>query len=179
MLSGETAVGAFPIQAVETMRRIVDHAGAFAAGDGVPGSDNETIPSAVADALGVLCARTAITKIVAITISGFAARIVASQLPRQPILAVSNNLDNARSFNLLPGVTGVYVDVPFSRDSTNHIARCIEILWRRDLLIEEDLVLVVAVGYPRSGNRMNLLQAHRIGDLCESLGWDRGALANS
>jgi pyruvate kinase len=174
MLSGETAVGAFPFEAVTTMRRIVDHASAFVTERGASDGQDapHAIPSAVSDAVGLLCARTPITKIVAITISGFAARMVASQFPRQQILAVSNDADNARAFNLLPGVTGVHVDVPFSRGSTDHVAICLEHLWRRDLIQGADLVLVVAVGYPRSGNRMNLLQVHRVDDLREALGWD-------
>lgn len=177
MLSGETAVGAFPVEAVGTMRRIVDHVAEFA-GMGREASERgqEEVPAAIADAVGLLCAGASITKIVAVTMSGFAARMVASRLPRQPILAVSNDRDAARSFNLLSGVTGVYVDIPFSRNSTDHIAHALEILWRRRLLVDSDLVLVVAVGYPRSGNRMNLLQVHRIADLGEALGWieDRG-----
>jgi hypothetical protein len=38
---------------------------------------------------------------------------------------------------------------------------------------DADLVLVVAVGYPKSGNRMNLLEVHRIGDVRETLRWSR------
>ena len=170
MLSGETAVGAFPFDAVATMRRVVDHAAAYAGGEPA-GETREAIPAAVSDAVGLLCARTPITKIVAVTISGFAARMVASQFPRQPILAVSNDAMNARGFNLLPGVTGVHVDIPFSRQSTDHIAVCLEQLWRRGLVDDADLVLVVAVGYPRSGNRMNLIEVHRIDDLRQALGW--------
>jgi pyruvate kinase len=30
---------------------------------------------------------------------------------------------------------------------------------------------VVSVAYPRSGNRMNLIQTHRVADLAESLSW--------
>jgi pyruvate kinase len=173
MLSGETAVGAFPFDAVATMRRIVDHAGAFMAGDSAGEGAHEAVPAAVSDAIGLLCARTPITKIVAVTVSGFAARMVASQLPRQPILAVSNDARNARGFNLLPGVRGVHVDVPFLKHSTDHIAVCLKQLWLRGLVDDADLVLVVAVGYPRSGNRMNLLQVHRISDLREAIGWTK------
>jgi pyruvate kinase len=35
------------------------------------------------------------------------------------------------------------------------------------------MILVTAVGYPRSGNRMNLIQTHRVSDLIETLGWRR------
>ena len=72
---------------------------------------------------------------------------------------------------MLPGTEGIYVDIPFVRTSTDHIPKCLEQLWRRGKLLDEDLVLVTSVGYPRSGNRMNLIQTHNIADLRESLGW--------
>lgn len=173
MLSGETAIGAFPREAVAMMRRIVDHASASVAGNGVGETEDRhvAVPRAVSDAVGLLCGSAGITKIVAVTISGFAARMVASQLPRQPILAVTNDAANARLFNLLPGVTGVHIDMAFSRSSIDHIAQCLECLWRRDLVHDADMVLVVAVGYPHPGKRMNVLQIHQIGELRAALGW--------
>lgn len=35
------------------------------------------------------------------------------------------------------------------------------------------MILVTAVGYPKSGNRMNLIQTHVVGDLAETLNWAR------
>lgn len=174
MLSGETAVGKFPYGSVATMRGIADLSTAFVsnqrAADSPRGLD---IPAAISDAIGVLCNTAPVTKIVAITVSGFAARMVASRLPSQPILAVSNVEANARGFNLWAGVTGVWVDVPFSKGSTDHIPLCLQELWRRRLVNDIDLLLVVAVSYPKSGNRMNTLELHRVQDLVNALGWSR------
>ncbi|MCH8146616.1 MAG: hypothetical protein IH987_01285 [Planctomycetes bacterium] len=108
----------------------------------------------------------------AVTVSGYAARMISVQRPRQPILAVSNDAMAARSFNLLSGTEGIYLDIPFSKTSTDHIALCLKALWQQGNLGQEDLILVTAVGYPRSGNRMNLMQTHSIADLVEALGWD-------
>jgi pyruvate kinase len=129
------------------------------------------VPQTMADAIALVCRQLPVTKIVAITVSGYAARMVAARMPRQPILAVSNDRANARSFNLLLGTEGVYVDIPFSRTSTDHIAQCLKALWQRGKLVDEDMILVTSVGYPRSGNRMNLIQTHYVADLKESLGW--------
>jgi pyruvate kinase len=38
-------------------------------------------------------------------------------------------------------------------------------------LTPQDVIVVIAVSYPKSGNRMNLLQTHVVGDLIEALGW--------
>ena len=94
-----------------------------------------TIPQAIGDALALICHDLEITKIVAITISGYAARIVSAKMPKQPILAVTNDRKAARRFNILPGTKGIHVDIPFSRDSLQHIPACLELLWRQDLWV--------------------------------------------
>ena len=171
MLSGETAVGDFPFEAVRTMRRIADAAAAYVRPDAANGRGTATVPHVVSEAIALMCHSLPITKIVAVTRSGYAARTLAARRPAQPILAVSDDAYRARSFNLLAGVEGIYLDIPFSRTSTDHIVTCLEQLWRQGKLVNEDMVLVTAVGYPRSGNRMNLLQTHIVGDLADALGW--------
>lgn len=173
MLSAETAIGRYPAQAVSMMRSVADAAWdeLQARADDLATGGAVAIPEAIEDAIALISRRLPVTKIVAITMSGYAARMVAARRPRQPILAVSNDPAAARSFNLLPGTEGVYVDIPFSRTSMNHIARCLEELWRQGKIRESDLILVTSVGYPRSGNRMNLIQTHVVADLKESLGW--------
>ncbi|MBI4322965.1 MAG: pyruvate kinase [Candidatus Omnitrophica bacterium] len=175
MLSAETAVGRFPVEAVATMRKVVDAVWEHLQGeaDRAMRVSPRGIPSAMGEAVALLCRRLPITKIVSITISGYAARLVASQRPRQPILAVSNDVANARTFNLLPGTHGIYLNIPFSRTSTDHIAACLERLWQAGHLTDEDLILVTALSYPKSGNRFNAVQTHRVADLRESLQWTR------
>jgi len=175
MLSAETAVGDFPIEAIATMRRVADAASQYlqdSLSNGTQGS-LETVPEAIGGAIALICRNLDITKIVAITISGYAARMVSGKMPRQPILAVTNDRNVARRFNLMPGTTGIYLDIEFSRTNTEHIPACLEALWRQGNLVDEDLILVTAVGYPKSGNRMNLIQTHRVADLRDSLDWTK------
>ena len=130
------------------------------------------------DAIALICRNLAVTKIVAVTISGYAARMISARRPSQPILAVSNDPMAARSFNLLAGVDGVHVDIAFPRDSTDHVVLCLEELWHRGLVGRDDLVLLTSVGYPRSGNRMNLIQTHYVADLADTLDWGRPRAAH-
>jgi pyruvate kinase len=174
MLSAETAIGRFPIEAVSTMHSIVDSAMAHLQSTldhPVEPHDRSSIPQAMEDAIAFLCRRLPVTKIVAVTHTGYAARMIAARMPRQPILAVSDDAMAARSFQLLSGTEGFSVNLPFSRTSLDHIPKCLELLWRCGKLVDQDLILVTAVGYPRSGNRMNLIQTHYVADLRESLGW--------
>jgi pyruvate kinase len=127
-----------------------------------------------------LCRTLPLTKIVTVTLGGFSARMVSAQHPSQPVLAVTNDARAARAFHLMPGVRGIAVDVPFVRDSTDHIASCLEELWRRGEILDHDLILVTSVSYPSSGNRMNLIETHCVADLARALGWKRsGASAPS
>lgn len=173
MLSAETAVGEFPVEAITVMRRVADAASEYLQTSRSAGIQHsvDTVPQAIGDAIALICRNLEVTKIVAITISGYAARMVSAKMPRQPILAVTNDRMAARRFNLLPGTKGIHLDIPFSRTSTQHIPACLELLWRQRELVDEDLILVTAVSYPKSGNRMNLIQTHRVADLRESLGW--------
>ncbi len=175
MLSGETAVGRHPVAAVALMRQVANAAEGYLQGrlDDADAVARRSVPRAMEDAIALICRTLPISKVVAVTRSGYAARAVAARQVRQPIIAVSNDARAARSFNILPGVTGEHVDVPFSRTSTDHIVTCLEALWRRGRLSAEDLVLVTAVGYPKSGNRMNLVQTHAVSDLIDTLGWKK------
>jgi pyruvate kinase len=177
MLSGETAIGAYAVGAVSVMRKIADAAIQFQEerekasqpfrADGAP------VPEVVGQAIALICRNLPITKIVVVTRSGYAARTVAAGRPYQPIIAVTDDPRVVRSFAIYPGTRGVLVDVPFSKTSTDHIVTCLEQLWHKAELVEDDMILVTAVGYPRSGNRMNLIQTHRVSDLIETLGWRR------
>ena len=174
MLSGETAIGANPKEAVKVMRGIADVASGHLQRtlDNEVGDENSrSVPQAMDAAISVICRQLPVTKIVAVTVSGYAARMVAARRPRQPIIGVSNDIMTARSLNLLPGTEGVFFDIEFSRKSTDHLVECIRQLWYSGKLVDEDLVLVTALGYPNSGNRMNLIQTHLVSDLIQTLEW--------
>jgi len=175
MLSAETAMGRFPVEAVSLMRRVADAASEHLQEQirRENGHKADSIPQAIADAIALICRRLEITKVVVITISGYAGRMIAARMPDQPILAVSNDPQAARSFNLYRGTKGIYVNARFSRNSMEHVPQVLETLWRRGELLDEDLVLVTTVGYPKSGNRMNLIETHRVADLRDNLGWRR------
>ena len=86
MLSGETAIGKYPIVTIEVMSRIanatINHR------DRIYLSKRNDLDSDVhgtAEAIKNLCLSMPITKIIAVTVSGFAARIISSQLLPQLI----------------------------------------------------------------------------------------------
>ena len=173
MLSGETAVGEYAVEAVTMMQRTCSAANHYI-NQSIYRENvklDNSIPKVMGDAIASICQSLPITKIVAVTISGYAARVISMKNFRQPLLALSNDVMAAKSFNILPGTQGVFVDIPFSKISTDHVPECLSILWQRKLINLDDMLLVTAVAYPRSGNRMNLIQTHNVRDLAETMGW--------
>lgn len=179
MLSGETAIGQFPVVAVQTMRRIADAAFPHIRSRR-PMTERTTGSSAqqaMEDAIALILRSLPVTKVVAITRGGYAARMLSARSVAQPILAISDDQEMTRSFNLYAGVEGVYVDVPFPRGSADHVKACLRRLYELEKVHGDDLILVTGVVYPRSGTRMNLIQIHQIADLVEEFGWKRSASA--
>jgi pyruvate kinase len=172
MLSAETAIGRYPVESVQLMTRVATASVArMQTNLDDAGSPAVDIPEAMGDAIALICRRLGITKIVAVTQGGFAARMAAIQMPKQSIIGVTNSEETARRLNLYPGTEGVHVDVTFSRTSMDHVPSCLHSLWTMGMINDDDLILVTALGYPKSGNRMNLIETHLVADLRDALGW--------
>ena len=168
MLSGETAIGKYPTESIKIMKKVSDSI-IFNSNKG----SNKTIdiPEAIGKSIVQLCNMLPITKIITLTISGYAARMISSEFPRQPILAVSNDKMAARSFNILQGTKGIYVDVKFRKDSLEHVMECLEILWKRKEIKKSDCILITSLAYPNKGRRMNNIQTYYVSDLINNLKW--------
>jgi pyruvate kinase len=173
MLSGETAIGRFPVIAVQTMRRIADAAFAHLGTRhrSYESSDNSTPSQAIGDAIAMILRSVPVTKVVAITRGGYAARMLSARSVAQPIFAISDDAAMARLFNLYSSVEGIHFNAPFPSGSADHIKACIRMLYSLAKLDQSDLILVTGVVYPRSGTRMNLIQIHKVSDLIEEFAW--------
>jgi pyruvate kinase len=146
MLSAETAVGAFPLLAVEAMRRIVVAAETLPVSRGLgidrlePGtaSTEETIASASVTAVRLLSA----PAMVVFTKSGFSARIVAARRPGVPIVVLT---DQARTFRQLALVWGVVPVLVAHADTYEEMAATAKrVLLERGLAKQGDRVVVTA-----------------------------------
>jgi pyruvate kinase len=116
MLSGETAVGQFPVEAVEMMARIaVATEGSrrfqeqFELGRSLglrpEGASNTSL--AISQAARTIAASTSVAAIVAFTQSGYTARLVSKDRPPVPIFALTPSEDVARRVSLYWGVTPI------------------------------------------------------------------------
>ncbi|RJP31070.1 MAG: pyruvate kinase [Actinobacteria bacterium] len=146
MLSGETAVGGFPVEAVDTMQRVVNRAETALPYDRLLAERRAWIGG---DKVGAICyvacelARSlGATAIVAPTESGFTARQISRFRPRQPILALTPDGKAARRLALFWGVFPRQVGVQGSIEEM--FAAAEDVAAEEGLLGPGDTVVVTA-----------------------------------
>ena len=113
MLSNETAVGQYPVQAVETMDRIARRMEKDQGMRRISDDAKHSIPHAISKAVGKISEQVAATAIMTLTKSGATARNVSKFRPNTPILAVTPHVEVARQLQLVWGVEPLLVlDLP-------------------------------------------------------------------
>ena len=117
MLSGETAVGEYPVESVETMARIIVAAEeASLPPRPLHEARGNDIQAAVSAAASALAAELSIAAIVPLTQSGATAMSVARYRPEAPIVAATPLEETARRLTLAWGVQTVVL--PFADETT-------------------------------------------------------------
>ncbi|UCD44983.1 MAG: pyruvate kinase [Candidatus Bathyarchaeota archaeon] len=142
MLSGETAVGLFPVEAVRVMNEISRTVERGAPARGA----REHIEGTIPDVIGDLAARATDTvdpaAIIVVTRSGFTARMVSKHRPPTRILTVARSQDVLRRTRLYWGVEPL--DVPWSDDRDVLLVRAISRSLEEGLIERSDVVLIVS-----------------------------------
>jgi pyruvate kinase len=163
MLSGETSVGAFPIETVRTMARIItsteDHGLArMAAIDWQPRTRGGVIAKAAAEVADRIGAR----YLVAFTTSGDSARRLSRYRGALPMLAFTP-VPVVRSQLALSW--GVETFLGEAVEHTDEMVRQVdEALLRVGRVQEGDLVVIIAGSPPGIPGSTNALRIHRMGD---------------
>lgn len=165
MLSGETAVGRYPVEATETMARICANAeahlpyGRLLHGEAhVHGTITESISCAAVEIAAEVGARAIITA----TMSGRTARMVARHRPAVPILAVTPNPQTLGWLTLVWGVSPVLVPEFHTTDAM--VETMVRAARERGLVTQGDTVVLTA-GIPfGSGGETNMLKVHVVGE---------------
>jgi pyruvate kinase len=113
MLSGETAVGSFPVRVVQTLDRVIRDAESIPPTLSVPLEPALLLPEhgrAICEAAVTLAERSEAAAILAMTRGGRTARVLSGLRPRVPIVAVTDSQDAALRLPLLWGVVPVVDD---------------------------------------------------------------------
>ena len=163
MLSGETSVGKYPVQAVATMSRIITSVEAsetpVTALRHVPRTPGGAIVKAamdIGDALGAVA-------LVAFTQTGDTARRLSRLQPRQRILVFTPLEHVQRQLALLWGAEAHLV---WTVKTTDDMVRQVDsALLNRGVCRPGDLVIVVAGTPPATPGATNTIRVHHIGDV--------------
>ena len=146
MLSGETSVGAFPIQTVETMSKIITNVeqefSTIRSYDLKEKHGERFISDAICYHSCTLAEQVGAKAIITMTHSGYNAIEISSHRPPCKIYAFTNNHAILNTLSLIWGVTGFYYDNETGTDET--VADTKRILREEGFLQSKDLVLNVA-----------------------------------
>ena len=142
MLSNETAVGKYPVEAVATMARIANR---IEREEPIPSESldtTSTIPNAISSAVSQISRQLNAAAIMTLTKTGATARNVSKFRPQTPILAVTPHVDVARQLQLVWGVKPLLVlDLPSTGQT---FKAALNVAQEKGLLSEGDLVVMTA-----------------------------------
>jgi pyruvate kinase len=147
MLSGETSVGKYPVEAVQIMERIIqrvesEHIGPAHALESAFGGV-ESRHDALGRAACVLAEQMNAAAIVAVTRSGETARVVSRYRPRTSIVAITDRTEILRRLNLIWGIHGMLIE-RLNDDSDTTLQKIQESLVKSGLVQRGQYVVLLA-----------------------------------
>ena len=169
MLSGETAMGKYPVEALKMMAQIAESTEQYLDYDMMPEYRTLRGDANVSSAVGVAAVRTATNLeadcIVTPTMSGQTARLMANFRPKQPIYAVTPNAWAQRKMQIYWGVTPLR---GYQEATTEHIISHAMYVVKREGYVREGDMVVFTAGDPATNmvkgkgamtNMMHVIQA--------------------
>ena len=170
MLSGETAVGRYPVEAVRMMSRIIEAAEAAAPPPNRASrpalARDDDLSEAVARSATLLAEDLGAKYIVVYTESGYTARLVSKYRPRCGVLGLSRHEAICRRMKLLWGVRAKQLKQVSDLDAL--VAKAQALLLQAGWVQQGDLISVVAGTPFRIAGKTDLIKLHRIGDAAGS-----------
>ncbi len=129
MLSGESAVGRFPVAAVQMMDRVARqteayywHAGLTLHGSHASSAAPLSFGDAIASATARLVTDLRAHAVLVISVHGMTAATISAARPSAPVVAISSELQTCRRMSLMWGMIPHYVD-SVGAENPNQIAR--------------------------------------------------------
>jgi pyruvate kinase len=163
MLSGETSVGAYPVEAVQTMARIIASTEEHGLERIRPlGTRPSTVGGAVAAAAVEIGTVIGAKYLITFTQSGDTAKRLSRMRPHIPMLAFTP-VQAVRSQLALSWGIETYL-VPPPRHTDHYALEVDQTLLPKGILKEGDTVVIVAGSPPGIPGSTNALRVHRLGD---------------
>ncbi len=167
MLSGETAAGLYPVEAVQTMHKIAMKAETAMNHADILHARSKSSKLTVTDAISQSVSHTAhnlnISAIIAPTESGHTARMISKYRPEAAIIAVTSSEAVCRRMSLVWGVTPQLSQEAKSTDELLDIS--VDASLKSGLVNHGDLVLITAGVPVGETGTTNLMKVHVVGDV--------------
>ena len=171
MLSGETAAGKYPVEAVNTMVRIASyietrglrHNGETIQHDVAKASSVRTVANAVSYACCAMAEDLGAAAIITPSNSGTTARMVARFHPDCPVIAPTTSEHTYHQLGLCYGVVPARMEM--SENTDEMIGTAVDVAYQAGMVKTGDIV-VVAAGVPTGvSGTTNLIKAHIVGNV--------------
>ncbi|AZU63593.1 pyruvate kinase [Neobacillus mesonae] len=167
MLSGETAAGLYPVEAVQTMHNIASRAEQALNHKEILSHRSKNTDHNVTDAIGLSVAHTALNlevkSIITPTESGHTARMISKYRPKAAIVAVTASEAICRRLSL---VWGVYPQLgKFCSTTDEMLEVAVEESLNSGIVKRGDLVVITAGVPVGEAGTTNLMKIHIVGDI--------------
>ncbi|PLS02559.1 pyruvate kinase [Neobacillus cucumis] len=167
MLSGETAAGQYPVEAVQTMHNIASRAEQALDHKEILSNRSKNTDHNLTDAIGQSVAHTALNlevkSIITPTESGHTARMISKYRPKAAIVAVTANETTVRRLQL---VWGVYPQLGRTSTTTDEMLdTAVESSLESGIVKHGDLVVITAGVPVGEAGTTNLMKIHVVGDI--------------
>lgn len=163
MLSGETAVGQYPVESVLMMSKIANET-EKAVESHIEDEGFINISDTISKAVPRICQEMPVDKVVTLTRSGYTARMISRFKIIQPIIAVTPNKRVKKQLELSFGVYPVHIDYLKEDD---HILATANRLRSMGLILDQDTVLFTAAFRTSEPHSSNLIEMHNIRELTQ------------
>lgn len=167
MLSGETAAGDYPVEAVETMHRIASRTETALDYQQMLNVRSKSSETTITDSIGQAVAHTAlnlnVSSIITATVSGHTAFVVAKYRPKATIVAITSTEQALRRLSLVWGVQAYLGEQAKTTDEM--LDTSVDQAVKSGLVKHGDLVVITAGVPVGEVGTTNLLKIHVVGEV--------------
>jgi len=174
MLSGETAVGAFPAETVAMMRAIaqnVEESHLMPLNKRItapPCAAHEKDAYAIVRAIVDMVEEVEVGAIVAFTKTGYTARLLAKAKPSVPVIAISSHIETCRRLSLYWGINAVYMTI--EKGLNEKLMKRLDSMFIEESLVDlkDKVIITGSMPYLATGETTNFIRLHEVGSYRET-----------
>lgn len=167
MLSNETAVGRYPLNAIREVRKASHHVAPYVRTKISPQTcvkSIDPVSDILSKTLYSIASKKEIDKIVVVTRSGYVARLISRFKLPKPIIAITDDKKVSLELNLL---YNVYPVLWHAAPKRNLVQRAVLLCLEKGLLREKDTIVFAAAVRTKRPGWANMIEVHNIRDLLE------------